>query len=105
MPEPERPQRIDATRARAGSREGVVRWVLLVSLTLTVLAFAAIVLTGALSQGPVESQMNVERKAEAQREAAATDDGSGAGDIAEEAGLVAPGTDEQAQSPAPAVKN
>ncbi|MFO6445982.1 hypothetical protein ACLBKU_02440 [Erythrobacter sp. NE805] len=68
MPQTDRSPRVDKTDARAGSKEGVVRWVLAISLGLTVLAFAIIVLSGALSQGPVESQQNAERKVEAARE-------------------------------------
>jgi hypothetical protein len=68
MPRPERRTSLDETDAKAGSNEGVVRWVLMISLALTVIAFAVIVITGALSQDPVESQQNAQRRADEQRE-------------------------------------
>lgn len=70
MPQPDRQTRLEKTDARAGSREGVVRWVLVISLSLTVLAFAIIVISGALSQNSVEGQQNAQRRAEEQRELA-----------------------------------
>lgn len=76
MPEPERPIRVDQHDAKAGTKEGVVRWVLLISLGLAALALAIIVISGALSQGPVESQQNTQRKMEEQREQAAPDSSS-----------------------------
>lgn len=92
MPQPDRPTRIDQVDAKAGTREGVVRWVLAISLGLTVLAFAVIVLSGALSQGPVESQQNVERKVEAQREQAEPDHSSIDGVVVDDPGAGAPPT-------------
>jgi len=68
MPSPDRRPRIDETDAKAGSNEGVVRWVLAISLGLAIIALTVIWVTGALTQGPVESQMNVERKIEARQE-------------------------------------
>jgi hypothetical protein len=101
MPDPDRrPTRIDETDAKAGSNEGVVRWVLLVSLGLAIIALTIIWVTGALTQGPVESQMNVERKVDAQRDQADDND-----DLAEEADLVSPDTPQEAISPAPEVTN
>jgi hypothetical protein len=92
MPQPDRPTRIDQVDAKAGTREGVVRWVLAISLVLTVLAFAVIVLSGALSQGPVESQQNVERKVEAEREQAEPDHSSIDGVVVDDSGAGAPPT-------------
>ncbi len=96
MPDSDRPTRIEATDARAGSREGVVRWVLLISLTLTVIAFAVIVISGALSQDPVESQQNAQRRAEEQREAgrdkAASEESSIDGITSTDPGVGAPAT-------------
>jgi len=92
MPRPDRPTRIDQTDAKAGTKEGVVRWVLAISLGLTVVAFAAIVLSGALSQGPVESQQNVERKVEAQREQSGANDSSIDGVVADDPDAGAPPT-------------
>lgn len=76
MPSPDRRPRIDETDAKAASNEGVVRWVLMISLALTVIAFTVIVMTGALSQDPVESQQNAQRRAEEQRELAREQDES-----------------------------
>lgn len=42
--------RIDETKARAGSNSGVLRWILLVSLTLAIVALTAIWVTGALTR-------------------------------------------------------
>lgn len=98
MPRPDGPNRIDQVDAKAGSREGVVRWVLLISLGLTILAFAVIVISGALSQDPVESQQNAHRRAQEQRELAEPSGESQ--DLAEESGLVAPGTTEKPGAPA-----
>lgn len=92
MPQPDRPEIVDATDARAGSKEGVVRWVLAISLGLTVLAFAIIVLTGALSQGPVESQQNAERKVEAARERRGENDSAIDGIVADDPDAGAPKT-------------
>lgn len=68
MPNPNHPTRIDETDAKAGSKEGVVRWVLGISLALAIVALTLIWVTGALTQGPVESQQNAERKMQAERE-------------------------------------
>jgi hypothetical protein len=76
MPRPDRPTRLDETDAKAGSNEGVVRWVLLISLALAIIALTVIWVTGALTQGPVESQMNVERRIEAQQDQTAPDNSS-----------------------------
>jgi hypothetical protein len=76
MPKPDRSPRIDETDAKAGSNEGVVRWVLLISLALAIIAMTVIWVTGALTQDPVESQMNVERRIEAQQDQAAPDNSS-----------------------------
>jgi hypothetical protein len=100
MPDPERRTRIDETDAKAGSKEGVVRWVLLVSLALAIIALTIIWVTGALTQGPVESQMNVERKVDARTDQADEND-----DLAEEADLVSPGTPQEAKDPGPKVVN
>ena len=68
MTDPERRTSIDETDAKGGSNEGVVRWVLLISLTGAIIALTLVWVTGALTQGPVESQMNVERRIEAERD-------------------------------------
>lgn len=84
MPDPNRRTRIDETDAKGGSNEGVVRWVLVISLALAIIALTLIWVTGALTQGPVESQENVARKVEAQRDAAGSDDSSIDGVVADD---------------------
>lgn len=52
-----------ATEATGASREGVVRWVLIIGLLLVVVLFAVIVMIGAGSQdNGADSQMNVNRQ-------------------------------------------
>lgn len=60
--------RIDETEAKAGSKEGVVRYVLLISIALTVIAFAIIWATGVLSQSEAESHQNAQRRAQEMQE-------------------------------------
>lgn len=76
MPKSDRQTPIDETDAKAGSKEGVVRWVLGISLGLAIIVLTVIWVTGALTQGPVESQMNVERRIEAQRDEAVSGENS-----------------------------
>ena len=95
MPDPDRRTRIDETDAKAGSKEGVVRWVLLFSLGGAIIALTIFWITGAITQNPVESEMNVERRLGEQREAA-EEDREG---LAEQADLVAPGTLENEPAP------
>lgn len=92
MPDPNRQTRIDETDAKGGSNEGVVRWVLAISLALAIVALTIIWVTGALSQDPVESQQNVERKVEAQRELRGEDDSSIDGVVDDDTGAGAPPT-------------
>lgn len=80
----ESPAVVDKTDARAGSREGVVRWVLLISLCLAIAALTVIWVTGALTQDDVESQGTATGRIEAQNE---NREG-----LAEQADLVAPGS-------------
>lgn len=93
MPDPTRRTRIDETDAKAGSNEGVVRWVLLISLSLAIIALTLIWVTGALTQGPVESQENVQR----QNQAIAEQGEAERQDLAEQGGLVRPNTTERAE--------
>ena len=75
MPHTNRETRIDETDAKAGSNEGVVRWVLLFSLLLAIIAMTVIWVTGALTQDNVESQGTATGRIEAegeQRQNAAT---------------------------------
>ncbi|NTZ42602.1 hypothetical protein G7A66_05785 [Altererythrobacter sp. SALINAS58] len=50
---------INETEASGGSKEGVVRWVLLGGLLLVIVLLSIIWITGALSQGEVESEATV----------------------------------------------
>ena len=92
---PDRGPHIDQTDAKAGSKEGVVRWVLLISLGLAIIALTVIWVTGALTQDNVESQGTTTGRIEAQRELTEPED-----DLAEEADLVAPNTNQTNQPPA-----
>lgn len=73
---PDAPIVIDDVDAKAGTRDGKVRWVLVISLSLAVIALTIIWMTGALSQDPVESQMNVERRIQAEQSQAEGNSGS-----------------------------
>lgn len=97
MPQHDRDERIDETDAKGGSNEGVVRWVLLISLSLAIIALTLIWVTGALTQDDVESQGTTTGRIEAQSEAQP----EASDDLAEQADLVAPGTDERTQTPGP----
>lgn len=57
---------IDKTEARAGSTPGIVRYVLLISLALVIIAFAVIVLTGTM--GANQSNNGVDDSARAAAE-------------------------------------
>ena len=96
MPRPDQSNRIDETDAKGGSNEGVVRWVLLFSLGLAIIAMTIIWVTGALTQNADESQGTATGRAKVQAEAA-----NNRQDLAEESGLVSSGTQESTQSPAP----
>lgn len=69
MPIPDREPHINQTDAKGGSREGVVRWVLLISLGLAIIAMTVIWVTGALTQDNIESQGTATGRIEAQAEA------------------------------------
>jgi len=92
MPDPNRQTRIDETDAKGGTNEGVVRWVLGISLSLAVVALTLIWVTGALTQGPVESQQNVARKEQAEREQAGSDGSSTDAVLADDQNAAAPPT-------------
>ena len=92
MPRPDRPTRIDQTDAKAGTKEGVVRWVLAISLGLAIAALTLVWVSGALTQGPVESQQNVERKLEAQRERRGANDSPIDGVVVDDPDAGAPAT-------------
>jgi len=92
MARPDRPEVVDQVDAKAGTREGVVRWVLGISFALAIAALTLIWVTGALTQGPVESQQNVQRKVEAEREQRGDNDSSIDGVLVDDPGVGAPGT-------------
>ncbi len=93
MQDTDRETRINQTDARAGSNNGVVRWVLAISLSLAIIALTLIWVTGALTQDDVESQGTATGRIEAQSEQR--------DDLAGEVGLAAPGADERTEMPAP----
>jgi hypothetical protein len=64
MPTPDRKTRIDQDDAKAGTNEGVVRWVLLISTGLAIIALTIIWVTGALTEGDVESEATVSERIE-----------------------------------------
>ena len=92
MSDPNRQTRIDETDAKGGTNEGVVRWVLGISLGLAIVAMTLIWVTGALTQGRVESQENVARKEEAQRKQSGATDSSIEGVVADAPNTVTPKT-------------
>lgn len=94
MPRPDQSNRIDETDAKGGSNEGVVRWVLLFSLGLAIIAMTVIWVTGALTQNADESQGTATGREKVEAEAA--DDGQ---DLAEEGGMVSPGAQESTPNP------
>lgn len=90
MPTPDPRTRIDETDARAGSREGVVRWVLGISLVLAIGAMTLIWVTGALTQNADEAQMNVARKPAAGGDAATSENSAIDGITSDDGGSDAP---------------
>ncbi|RIV85724.1 hypothetical protein [Aurantiacibacter zhengii] len=50
---------IDDEKASGGSKEGVVRWVLLISLLAAIIILSVIWMTGALTQGDTEEEATV----------------------------------------------
>ncbi|MBI1402194.1 MAG: hypothetical protein GC147_03140 [Porphyrobacter sp.] len=68
MPRPEREIHVADTDAKAGSNEGVVRWVLLISTGLAIVVLTIIWVTGALTEGPVESERTASGRLEAEAE-------------------------------------
>lgn len=66
MPKPDRRTHIEENDAKAGSNEGVVRWVLLISLGLAIVAMTIIWVTGALNESAVESEGTTTGRLEAE---------------------------------------
>lgn len=50
---------IDDEKASGGSKEGVVRWVLLISTLAAIIILSVILMTGALTQGDTEEEATV----------------------------------------------
>ena len=63
--------RISDTDASAGSKNGTVRWILLISLSLAIVAMTVIWVTGAATQDDVESQGTTTGRVEAEAESGA----------------------------------
>lgn len=64
---------VSETEASGGSKEGVVRWVLIIGTVLAVILLSAVWIFGAASQGEVESEVNVSDRIQAQDEEAGID--------------------------------
>ncbi|MBM0169812.1 hypothetical protein [Altererythrobacter sp. C41] len=64
---------MNETEASGGSKEGVVRWVLIVGTFLAIAFLTIIWVTGALTQDEVESQATVEGRIEATQRDTGTD--------------------------------
>ena len=64
---------VSETEASGGSKEGVVRWVLIIGTVLAVILLSAVWIFGAASQNEVESEVNVSDRIEAQDEGADID--------------------------------
>ena len=64
---------VTETEASGGSKEGVVRWVLIIGTLLAVVLLSAVWIFGATSQDEVESQVNVSDRIQVQDEAAGID--------------------------------
>lgn len=56
------------TEATGASKEGVVRWVLMIGLLLAIILLSVIWITGALTKGDVESEENVSEKIAVQKD-------------------------------------
>ncbi len=57
---------LDETRASGGSKEGVVRWVLVIGTLLAIVLLTIIWMTGALTQGDQEEEITATGNIEAQ---------------------------------------
>lgn len=93
---PEKPIVVDETDAKAGTRDGITRWVLGISLGAAIAALTVIWVTGALNPDTAETQSSVTGVI-APENTIETDETA-----AENADLVAPGTTERAGEPSDA---
>jgi hypothetical protein len=64
---------VTETEASGGSKEGVVRWVLIIGTLLAVILLSAVWIFGAASQDDVESQVNVSDRMQVQDEGTGID--------------------------------
>jgi hypothetical protein len=53
---------VESTEATGASKEGVVRWVLIIGTLLAIVLLSAVWITGAAFQGDVEEEANVSQK-------------------------------------------
>lgn len=56
---------VSETEASGGSKEGVVRWVLIIGTVLAIALLSIVWITGAATQDPVESEVNVSDRIQA----------------------------------------
>lgn len=77
---------IDTDEARAGETTGAMRWVLLISTLLAIVALTVIWVTGALTQDPVESEGTATGRIEQQLEQGETVSQSSVDSVAAERG-------------------
>ncbi|UIP07748.1 hypothetical protein LY632_04940 [Erythrobacter sp. SDW2] len=75
---------IEDDEATGAVKTGAMRWVLGISLTLTIIALSAVWITGALTQGEVESEGTLSDRIEA----ASPDEDDGATDVVDPSGPV-----------------
>ena len=75
---------LETTEASGGSKEGVGRWVLVISTAIAVLILGAIALFGGLSQGDVEEEVTVSENIRSAEE----DDGANDGILIENADTI-----------------
>jgi hypothetical protein len=65
---------VETTEASGGSKEGVVRWVLIIGTLLAIILLSAIWMTGAAFQGDVEEEATVSGQiSSTEREGSSTD--------------------------------
>lgn len=64
---------VSEVEARGGSKEGVVRWVLIIGTLLAIVLLSVIWITGAATQGDVEEEATVSGAMEAQTDGESTD--------------------------------
>ncbi|MGN6496481.1 MAG: hypothetical protein ACTHK5_03960 [Tsuneonella sp.] len=77
------------TEATGASKEGVVRWVLTIGLLLAIVLLSIIWISGALTNGDVESEENVSEKIAVQKDDAGVTDSSTAPTFGAESGASA----------------